>query len=354
MRVINKYIAVEILKSTAIAQLFLLSLVLVITFADELDDMGSGQYGLVEIFKYLGLIAPRNFYELLPSATLLGALITLGGMANSYELTAMRAAGISRWQIIFATLRVGVMLVVISLFVSEVIAPTTEQAAQMLKFTAKNEQVALRTKYGFWTRDGDTYLNIREILNSSELKDVSIYEMTDKNELKYATHAASASFIDNRWQLKGIQQTTVTEKGVEVSNSDSAQLDSLLDPGLLDVIVVKPERLSIIGLASYIQFLNKNGQDATRFVVAITSKLIRPFVILVMLLIAIPMVLSVKRASSTGTRILVGALIGIGFSLVDRLFGSVGVLYGLNPVIAASLPFLLALSVSIVTIRRMG
>jgi lipopolysaccharide export system permease protein len=354
MRVLNKYIAVEMLKSTSIALLFLLSLVLIITFADELDDMGTGQYGLLEIAKYLALIAPRNFYELMPSAALLGALITLGAMSNNFELTAMRAAGISRWQIIAATLRVGVVLMLVSLFVSEVVAPSTEQAAQMLKFTAKNEQVALRTKYGFWTRDGDVYLNIREILNSSELKDVSIYEMTVNNKLKYATHAASASYIENKWQLKGIQQTTISDQGVEVSSSGSAQLDSLLDPGLLDVIVVKPERLSIMGLASYIQFLEKNGQDATQFVVAITSKLVRPFVILVMLLIAIPFVLGIKRAGSTGTRILLGALIGIGFNLVDRLFGNIGVVYGLNPVVAASLPFLLALVASITTIRRMG
>lgn len=354
MRVLNKYIALEMLKSTGIALLFLLSLVLVITFADELDDMGTGQYGLLEIAKYLALIAPRNFYELMPSAALLGALITLGTMSNNFELTAMRAAGISRWQIIAATLRVGVVLMLVSLFVSEVVAPSTEQAAQMLKFTAKNEQVALRTKYGFWTRDGDVYLNIREILNSSELKDVSIYEMTGNNTLKYATHASSASYIENKWQLKGIQQTTITEQGVDVSSSDSALLDSLLDPGLLDVIVVKPERLSIMGLASYIRFLEKNGQDATQFIVAITSKLVRPFVILVMLLIAIPFVLGVKRAGSTGTRILLGALIGIGFNLVDRLFGNIGVVYGLNPVVAASLPFLLALLASITTIRRMG
>ena len=354
MRVINKYIAVEMLKSTAVALLFLMSLALAITFAEELDDMGKGQYGLVEILKYMALISPRNFYELLPSAALLGALITLGGMANNFELTVMRAAGISRWQIIFAALRVGAILMVISLFVSEVVAPTTEQAAQTLKLTAKNEQIALRTKYGFWTRDGDTYLNIREILNSSELKDVSIYEMTKKNELKFATHASSASFVDNKWELKDILQTTITDKSVDVFKADSLRLDSLINPSLLDIIVVKPERLSILGLASYIQFLDNNGQDATRFMVAITSKLIRPFVILAMLLIAIPMVLGVNRASSIGTRILIGVLIGVGFSLVDRLFGSVGVFYGLNPIVAASLPLLLALSASIFTIRRMG
>jgi lipopolysaccharide export system permease protein len=67
IKVLNRYIAVEMLKSTAVAILFLISLVLVITFADELDDMGTGQYGLVEIFKYLALITPRTFYELIPA-----------------------------------------------------------------------------------------------------------------------------------------------------------------------------------------------------------------------------------------------------------------------------------------------
>ena len=354
MRVINRYIAVEVFKSTLVALLFLLSLTLIITFADELDDLGEGQYGLGEIFKYLLLIMPRNFYELLPSAALLGALITLGSMANNYELTAMRAAGISRWQIILSVLRVGAALMIISLLVSEFIAPPAEQAAQMLKFTAKNEQVALRTKYGFWARDGNTYLNIREILNSSELKDVSIYEMNENNELKFATHAAVARFEGDKWRLEGMQQTTMSKKGVEVKEFDVAELDSLLDPDILDVVVVKPDRLSIVGLARYIQFLQDNGQDAATYMVAITSKIIRPFVILVMLLIAVPFVLGVGRAGSTGGRILIGALIGIGFNLVDRLFGNVGLVYGLNPIIAAALPFLLALTASIFAIRRMG
>jgi len=353
MKVINKYIALQMLKSTSIALLFLLSLALLITFTDELGDLGEGQYGLLQIFQYLMLIAPRNFYELMPAAALLGGLISLGGMANNFELTAMRAAGISRFQIIVAALRVGVLLMLISLLVSEFVAPRAEQAAQMLKFSAKNEQIALRTSHGFWTRDKNVYLNIREILNSSELRDVSIYEMTDDNTMKFSTHADQAHYINQQWQLSGVKKTTINANSVEVSTSDSALMESLLDPEILDVIVVKPERLSISGLASYVSFLENNGQDAAEFIVALTNKLIRPFVILVMLLISIPFVLGVQRAGSVGTRILIGTLIGVGFNLVDRLFGNVGVLYGLNPVVAASLPFLLALAGSIFVIRRM-
>jgi len=354
MKVVSRYITIEILKSTALALLFLLSLTIVITFADELRDMGKGQYGLVEIFQYIALITPRSFYELLPSAALLGALITLGGMANNHELTAMRAAGISRWQIIAITLRVGVMMMVISLIISEFVAPVTEQTAQMLKFEAKNEQVSLKTKYGFWTRDGNRYINIREIVNSTELKDISIYEVTADNELKQAMHATHATYVDNKWTLKNIEKSVFSENHVAASSAEFVILDSLLAPDLLDVIVVKPSRLSILGLVNYIGFLESNGQNAAQFIVALTSKLLRPFVILVMLLIAIPFVLGVSRVNSIGSRILIGALIGIGFHLVSRLFGNVGIVYGLDPIVAASLPFFLALAGATYAIRRMG
>ena len=351
--VLNRYILVEVLKSTALAALFLVSLVLLITFADELDDMGEGRYGLVEILKYLMLITPRTVYELIPAAALLGALITLGSMANFHELTAMRAAGISRWRIIFSVLQVGFLLMLLSIFISEVIAPSSEQAAQMLKLTAKKEQIALKTKYGFWARDGDTYLNIREINTSSELTDINIYEMTADNKLKYSAYAEEAVFLGGTWHLKNIQQTIIDETGVSVSELAEAEMDTLLDPDILEVVIVKPERLSIAGLIHYISFLQDNGQDAEKYILAITSKIIRPFVILAMLLISIPFVLGSNRVQSTGSRILTGVLIGTGFTLVERLFGGVGVAYGLNPVLSAALPFILVLSVSIVLIRRM-
>ncbi|ORU90895.1 MAG: LPS export ABC transporter permease LptG [Cycloclasticus sp. symbiont of Poecilosclerida sp. M] len=353
MEVINRYIAVEMFKSTGIALVSLLTLVLVFTFADELGDLGEGQYDIVKIFQYLALIAPRNFHELIPAAAILGALVTLGSMANNFELTAMRAAGVSRWQIIFSVLRAGVLMMAVSLFVSEVIAPSTEQAAQMLKFTAKNEQIALRTKFGFWARDGNTYLNIREITNSSELKDVSIYEMTEDNAMKYATQAARASFSGNKWQLEDIKRTDFSGEGVKVTLSETAVLDSLLDPEILDVVVVKPNRLSIIGLARYITFLEENGQNASRYMLAMTGKLIRPLLILTMLLISIPFVLNIHQTSSLGFRILVGALIGISFNLIDKLFGNLGIVYGLHPVISASLPFLVVTGASVWAIRRM-
>lgn len=353
MRILNFYIAREMLKGTVIVLIFLLALVTAITFADELDDLGDGAYGLWQIVQYLALTAPRNFVDLIPAAALLGALVVLGSMANQHELTAMRAAGISRWQIIRAVMGVGAVLAVITLATSEFIAPVTEQSAQMLKATARNSQVALKTKYGFWARDGQTFINIRQIQSSGELEDIYIYEMDDQHRLQVASHAERAEFGTTGWQLENIRQSFISSDQVEVKTFQTAQWDSLLDPELLDVVVVKPDRLSIRGLFKYIEFLTDNGQDARPYELALSSKLVRPFVALAMLLVAIPFVLGLQRTSSLGSRILIGAILGIGFTLVERLFGNIGLVYGLNPVVAATLPFFLVLTGSLWAIRRM-
>ena len=114
MNVINAYIVREILKASIIAMLVILTLYNLFTFSDELGDIGEGTYGLKEIIFYLGFTTPRVFYQLAPSAALLGSLFVLGGMANNRELVAMRVSGISILGIIRPVLYAGGIIVLFS------------------------------------------------------------------------------------------------------------------------------------------------------------------------------------------------------------------------------------------------
>lgn len=85
----------------------LVALVDFFTFADELGDLGKGKYDLGKVVQFVILTSPRVLYELMPSAALVGGLVTLGGLANGRELMAMQAAGASRARIIRAVLAGG-------------------------------------------------------------------------------------------------------------------------------------------------------------------------------------------------------------------------------------------------------
>jgi lipopolysaccharide export system permease protein len=353
MKVLNRYIAIEVLKSALIALVLLLALAIFITFTDELGDLGRGNYDLTKIFQYLLLITPRMIFELMPSAALLGSLMALGAISNNFEIVAMRAAGTSLFQIIGAVMQAGLVLAVITTLVGEFVAPPAEQSAQLLKATAQKKQVALRTKYGFWLRDGNKYINIREMQENRELKDIYLYTLGGSHQLQVASHADKASYKGGKWELEGYSQSRFDEERVVAEVLPEMEWDSLVDPDILSIVSVKPDNLSLQGLVKYAQFLDENGQDSRVFELAFWSRLFNPLSTLMMLLIAVPFVLGFKRVSSTGQRVLVGILIGIGFSLFDRTFGHLGLVYNLNPLFAASFPMLLFLVPALIAIKRL-
>ncbi len=348
------YIAREVIKGTLVAILVLLTLLTFFSFADELGDVGKGTYGMSQIIKYLLLTLPRNFYELLAPAALVGSLVTLGALANHRELVAMQAAGVSRSRIIAGVLLGGVILLALSILVGELIAPPSERAAQSLKSIAQSKQVTSRTKYGFWVRDGDVFINIRAMTEQQKLGDISIYDVDENRQVTRATHADQAIHDGMQWNLKDIKTTLF--KGSEITTETRSEADwaSVLAPELLNAFIIRPENLSALELSRYVDYLQANGQKSMIVEQAFWGRLVNPFVTLVMLMVAVPFVLTVRREVGTGQRIVAGVVIGLGFHLLDKMFGHLGLVYEFNPLFSVSFPALLALSGVLIALWRMG
>ena len=68
----------------------------VLAAADEVKNMGQGNYGFVSGLTYVAYTLPRRAYTMFPTAAVIGALMGLGQLAATSELTALRALGISR------------------------------------------------------------------------------------------------------------------------------------------------------------------------------------------------------------------------------------------------------------------
>lgn len=353
MKTLDRYIALEIIKGSVIAVLVLLALLNFFTFADELGEMGEGDYGLRKIFEYLALTSPRSGYELMPSAALVGSLVALGGLANHRELMAMQAAGASRIRIIRSVLMGGLVLLAISIAVGELVAPPSERLAHTLKATALKKQVASRTQYGFWVRDGNVFINIREIQRQESLGDINIFELNPDRRLALATHANQAVYDGLQWKLKGLRISRFAPGQVTAESKDHADWSSVLAPDLLNAFVIRPENLSAWELAKYIQYLKENGQRTLSVEQAFWGRLVNPVVTMVMLLVAVPFVLTLRREVGMGQRVVVGVVIGLGFYLFDRMFNHFGLIYEMNPVFAAVFPTSLAFVGAVLGLLRM-
>lgn len=352
MRLLDAYIRRTIIMSILVTLLVLVILVGFITLMDELDDVGKGTYLVGDAFYYAFLVLPRRAYEVFPMAVLLGSLVGLGGLASNSELVAMRSAGVSLARIVRSVMKAGILVMLAVILVGEVIAPKTEQFAERMRSDKMANQITLKSKYGFWARDDRSFVNIRQILPGSQLQDIYIYEFSADQKLQIATHADYAHYEDNHWLLSGIQQTKFLESGVSSRHLEQATWASMLNPSLLDVVVVRPTMLPVWGLYHYINFMHENGQEATLYEVAFWSKIITPLVTLVMVFLAIPFVFGMLRTVGVGQRIFAGALLGLIFFLLNKAFGHMAVVYALNPLFAAAFPALLFLFLGFWFVRR--
>jgi lipopolysaccharide export system permease protein len=354
MNVLTGYIARELLKGSFIALLLLLTLFDLFTFSDELDDIGKGSYGLQEVFYFITLTSPTVLYELMPASALLGSLFVLGAMGNHHELTAMRAAGLSIFGIIKAVMLAGAILVMIALLIGELVAPEAEQKAQILRATALHKRVLLKTQYGVWLREGRQFINIRKIEDSGTLANVNIYEVDDQQHLRRSKSASQAVFLGHeQWQLDTVAQSDISLQQVLATAKKQQIWNSTIAPDLLKVVVVNPDNLSLLDLATYIDFLKENQQKSHKYELAFWGRVVNPLVVFVMLLVSAPFVIGVKRGISAGARILIGVVIGMGFNILDITVGHIGLIYDLNAPLMAFLPSVTVLILALIAIRRL-
>ncbi len=352
MKLLDRYIGRAVLGSTVVVLFILLALFLFATFAGELLRVGRGSYGLIEAAQYSLLLMPRLVYQLFPIVALLGTVIGLGLLASHSELVVIRAAGVSLWRVVGAVMKVGVLLMALMVIFGEFVAPAAELKAQALRAKALEQQVSLYAESGLWARDGDSVIHIRDLFSADRVGRVSIFTFDKENHLRQITQAKSATYQQGHWLLQQAVRSEISESGVRRVASETVVWRSLLDPQLLEVVTVKPEYLSVLGLYEYIAYLKSNGLDSGQYVMAFWKKLVAPIATAIMIFLAVPFVFGPLRSVGIGPRTFVGVLLGIGFFLLDQLLGHVGLAFGLNPLLSVMVAPLLFFILALNLVRR--
>lgn len=338
MKIIDRYISVTLIKTTLLALAALLSLFTFLALIDQLEETGRGSYTVVKAIEYVILTLPRITYELLPIAAVIGSMTTLGLLAHNSELVVIRTAGVSLYRLAYSMAKGGLVIVVAAILIGELLAPYCEQTAQHLRSVALSDQITLKTKNGFWSRDGSSFINIRKILPGNRLEDIYIYEFDENDDLRTSTYAGSARYADGQWLLENIKQSVITPEHVTRNEIKLAAWNSLLNPDVINLVTIKPQYLTMFGLFEYINYLKKNNQNSHQYEQALWSKIINPFTILVMILFAVPLVKSYARMVAVSQRVFVGCFIGISFHILNQVSSQMGVVYSINSFISATVP----------------
>ncbi len=341
MRILDLYIGRTVIAGTLLALFILLAVDVFFSFANEIQDLGKGRYTLGDVFTFVGLTIPRRVYEMFPMAALIGSLLSLGTLASSSELVAIRAAGVSVTRISLSVLKAGGILLVIAAAIGEWVAPWSEQIAQQRRATAQSEAITFRSDHGLWARDGNRFINIKLILPDGHLSGIEVYEFSEDGSLKSSISAKTAEHVESGWRLHGARQGTLKDNVLTLNKAKRLDIPTLLSPKLLNVVTLAPEDLSARDLHQYANYMRDNGLDASRYDLAFWQRVFSPVSGLVMLFLSIPFVFGPLRSAGTGQRLLWGVMTGVAFYLVNQTMTHAGQVYGLPAPLSALLPALL-------------
>ncbi|MEO8755547.1 MAG: LPS export ABC transporter permease LptG [Casimicrobiaceae bacterium] len=351
MRTLTRYIGRDVLFSTLLLFLALIGLFTFFDLINEMRDVGHGSYTLTTAFLYVGLHIPSRIYELFPVAALIGTLFAISQLVANSEFTVMRASGASIVQVSWAVVRVGVPLALATFLAGEYVAPPAERLAQTVRAAAMGNAtgvVAQQFESGFWFKQDLTFVNIRTVLSDMTLVGVRIYEFDRDLRLVAVRSAESGRFAgQGQWNLEKVKVTEIGRDSTTVSAMPTWVWQSVLQPSILTVYQVAPERLALSTLYDNIRVLGNNAQKTSRFEIAFWSKVLYPVAVIVMMMLALPFAQFQRRQGGVGFRIFLGTMLGLSFWLIERLFSYLGVLNDWAPFFSASFPLIVFASIAI-------
>ena len=373
-KIYERYFAKQIYVSFGF---ILFALVALFLFFDVLSELGSvnAKYTLPLALLHVLLKAPSRMVEIIPIAGLIGSIYVFAMMASQSEFTIFRVAGLDIKRSLLTLGKVSLPIVVFTLLISEVLGPYAESLSERIRMQALGSTFSSQFRSGVWVKDqlrdsdgggpirpGVRYVNVGAIDQNDQIRQIRMYEFDPNYRLLSIRSAASGRF-DNRgiWELNDISETRFTEKrsndpldavySAQTKVIPKLSLESQVTPQILNVLLISPEKMSIVSLGRFILHLQDNKQDMQRHAIAFWKKVIYPFIIFVMLALALPFAFMKIRSGSVGIKVFGGIMLGMSFQLFNTLFSSIGLLGALPAFFTAIFPPLVYLILAFLSLK---
>lgn len=348
---LNRYVQLVAIRSIAMVALALSALFSLLEFVEQLASVGEGNYSVSDAFVYVVLTEPSRLLQVTPVSMLLGCLLSLGALGRNSELTAMLSLGISERRVIGSVLWLIIPIIVSSFLLMEFVIPPAQQLAQEQRASALSSSLTDHPD-SFWAQHGRQYLTVQLFEPGDIPVGIDIYSFRADGAVDTIIHAARAVIRDDgTWLLTEVSRKSIQSLQVKTEHIPSLSWRSFISPRQIQFLTLPPNSAPPIGLFKHIRDLEPE-QTATRYEQELWAKLTMPLSLVAMIVMTVPFIFGSPRTQNSGQSLARGVGVAIVFSLVQEIFGRLGLLIDLNPAVAAVAPALLAITISIYLFRR--
>ena len=351
MKIRDRYIAKTLLTYTLVVLLVWLSIYSFFNFLAELNSVGEENYTILEAFKYVVLQMPEVAYDQAAPIILLGCVLGMGHLATTGQLLIFRVAGFSILKITWVTVKNAIFFIIALIIFGELLAPTLTKYSESARSNALGNQSLYLSQNGFWIRDGDNFINVENNVDGQIFTEITVIETNSSNEIERLIKSKNAKFDGNSLDMSSNEIFTINTSGnidnISLKERNSYNKTVSFDRDLVDSLEKEPGDLTTWTIIKQIQFLSDNKLRSGVYEVELYKRLVRPFTLIAMILMAMLFIFGSTRDATLGRKIFFGVALGLSFELISRIGGALALSFNFSPLFSSILPAVTIMLISI-------
>tara|TARA_R110000823_G_scaffold119998_9_gene244398 strand:+ start:18593 stop:19663 length:1071 start_codon:yes stop_codon:yes gene_type:complete len=353
--ILERYIARHLTTGWLIVLAVLAAVFGLIIFIQELDKAKQA-YDTLAAARYTAAVLPGELVSLAPVIALLGSIVGLASLDRFNELTVISAAGFRLRRLLAAIFLPTLMFMLVLWVCMEYLTPPLQQSTERERNHLRHGSTTWIPSGGVWSTDGRRYIHLDHLSEDNVPGNISLFEFARNGELVRHLRAKTAEVgADRRWSFRNVREKVLVDGVLQSRKHDELSVANLWAPDELPNLSLPSAMMRLSVLYTYANYLRSIDQPFEQQLNTFWQKLMMPFTVLAMVLLATPLSSSVTvgRDHSFGFKIGLGALLGIVFYLSAQVIFALGQLFQVPEALLASLPALIIASVALALFGRM-
>lgn len=311
MRLLNRYFIRQFTTIFLLCLIGVLILYLVIDGVENMDGFIDAKAPKLTILFYYFYYIPMIVVLILPVCALLAAVFSVGNLARNNETVALKALGVSLYQMMRVLLILGFLISLISFFLAEGVVVQTNRKKEAIEETylkkGRNRSQTVLTDLKIQEPPNQIIFIGRFDRNKNQATRVKI-ETFAENKLVSRIDAPNMSWKDGEWVIEtGYRRDFTDEQEVATPITDPKQFRFRFSPDELVMAQSKPEELNILDLARFIGRIRESGQPVHPWMTDFHMRIAFPLANFFIVLLAAPLSYNRRKQSLT---------FGFGFALL--------------------------------------
>lgn len=314
---------------------FISVLLMVIYLVDTLElirraashpELGFGQIARMSFFHL-----PEVGQQLFQFAVLFGALFTFWRLTRTSELVVLRAVGVSAWEFLLPAVAVAIVIGIVKVTIVNPIGSVFSARFEEMDNTllrGKSSTIDLSAG-GLWLRqsgeDSYTIIHARNVDSSTwRLKDVSIFFLTNNDQLTGRLDAPDAALVGPNWDVENGSFNRADRPDEAPTIVPRTLIPTDITPAKIQEIFASPKSHSFWSILHYIRTMEATGISAVRLRLQYLEMLADPVLFGGLVLLAAAAALRQTRRGGTLYVIATGILAAFALFFLGNVARALG------------------------------